>query len=206
MAIDLKDFKQTKYPNLYKSINKDKAKGYKYLMWIKIDGKLHKKILGHSEHINPKDNLTDKTAHDKINDYKKDYENGYTSSDKMKLDELFKIYFDNAKDTDWNQNKKRIYARYIQKPLGSKAIENIKPMHISKIINDIHKQGLKERTQKTILEIFEENREIEKESALEGGLPVKELPGGQIDQISYHEDDRQRRQADRQFAVAKKGR
>ena len=106
MAIDLKDFKQTKYPNLYKSINKDKTKGHKYLMWLKIDGKLHKKILGHSEHINPNDNLTDKKAHDKINDYKKDYENGYTSSDKMKLDELFKIYFDIAKDTDWNQNKK----------------------------------------------------------------------------------------------------
>jgi hypothetical protein len=49
VAITLKDFKKTKYPNLYKSIEKDSTKGYKYLMWIKIEDKLHKKILGYSE-------------------------------------------------------------------------------------------------------------------------------------------------------------
>ncbi|MCD6654095.1 MAG: hypothetical protein LT067_04950, partial [Sulfurovum sp.] len=72
MAIDLKDFKQTKYPGLYKSIAKDKTKGYKYLMWSKIDGKLHKKIIGCSE----TDKLTDRQAKDKLEKIKADIEAG----------------------------------------------------------------------------------------------------------------------------------
>ena len=68
MAIDLKDFRQTKYPNLFKSIRKDNLKGYKYLMWIKIEGRLYKKILGYSE----TDKLTDKVAKDKLEKLKQD--------------------------------------------------------------------------------------------------------------------------------------
>jgi len=150
MAISLKDFKQTRYPNLYKSIIKDTKKGYKYLMWMKIDGKLYKKILGHSD----TDKLTDKQASELIDLQRADIENGYISSTKMKLDELFTIYFENVKATLWNDNKKRIYERYIQKPLGSKALESIKPMQIKKIVNDLDKRGLKPRTQKTILEVL----------------------------------------------------
>ena len=159
MAIKLSDYKKATYkaggkvielPNLYQSIKEHDTKGFKFLARFLHDGDIKTRILGYSK----KDNLTPRTANIKLEAFKKEAEDGYTSSDKMKLDELFKIYFDNAKDTDWNQNKKRIYARYIQKPLGSKAIENIKPMHISKIINDLHKQGLKPRTQKTILEIL----------------------------------------------------
>ena len=44
MAINLKDFRVTKYSNLYKSIKPHSTYGYKYLLWAKIDGKLHKKI------------------------------------------------------------------------------------------------------------------------------------------------------------------
>ena len=159
MAIKLSDFKKATYkasskiievPNLYISIKEDKSKGFKFLARFIHEGQIKSKILGYSK----KDNLTPRSANKLLEAYKTDIENGYTSSDKMKLDELFKIYFDNAKDTDWNQNKKRIYVRYIQKPLGLKAIETIKPMQIKKIINDLHKQGLKERTQKTILEIL----------------------------------------------------
>ncbi|MBL1243499.1 MAG: tyrosine-type recombinase/integrase [Sulfurimonas sp.] len=167
MAIDLKDFKQTKYPNLYKSINKDRLKGYKYLMWIKIDGKLVKKILGHSE----ANNLTDKKAKDKLEDTKNDIEAGYTSSNKINLDKLFELYFDTQKDTNWKTIKKAIYKRYLQKPLGKKAIENIKPMQIKKIINDMNKQGLAPRTQKSILEVLKPMFKF----ALENKM-IKEIP------------------------------
>ena len=118
MAIDLKDFKQTKYPNLYKSINRDRINGYKYLMWIKIDGKLYKKILGNSD----TDKLTDKKASDKLDKLKIDIEAGYTSSNKITLDKLSELYFENQKDTNWKTIKKSIYKRYIEKSLGSKAI------------------------------------------------------------------------------------
>ncbi len=171
MAINLKDFKTTKYPNLYKSIEKNNRTGYKYLMWVKIDGKLYKKILGHSKTLNPNDMLTDKTAYSKLDDYKKDIENGFTSSKKMKLDELFEVYFEHQKDTSWNKIKKRIYARYIKKPLGNKSIEAIKPMQIKKIINDLDKLGLKERTQKTVLEVLKPMFRF----ALENRM-IKEVP------------------------------
>lgn len=156
MAINLKDFKQTRYPNLYKSIIKDTKKGYKYLMWMKIDGKLYKKILGYSEiKYNKTQRLdTNSTANDELAKQKHYIENGYFPSNKLKLDDLHKSYFELQKDTKWNQNKKGIYQRYIQKPLGSKLVDNIKPMQIEKIINDLDKQGLKPRTRKTILEVL----------------------------------------------------
>lgn len=159
MAIKLSDFKKATYkasgkiievPNLYQSIKEDKSKGFKFLARFIHDGRIKSKILGYSK----KDNLTPKSANKLLEAYKTDIENGYTSSDKMKLDELFAIYFKHQKSTSWNENKKRIYARYIKKPLGSKAIETIKPMQIKKIINDLDNQGLKERTQKTILEVL----------------------------------------------------
>ena len=37
MAINLKEFNLTKYPNLYKSIKPHNKYGYKYLLWAKID-------------------------------------------------------------------------------------------------------------------------------------------------------------------------
>ena len=156
MAISLKDFKQTKYPNLYKSLKKDINNGYKYLMWIKIDGKLYKKILGYSEQPYKKFKRlsTNAEANDFLIQTKNDIENGYTSSTKLKLNDLYKLYFENIKATKWNEIKKSIYTRYIQMPLGSKLVEDIKPMQIKKIINELDKTGLKPRTQKTILEVL----------------------------------------------------
>ncbi len=150
MAINLKDFKQTKYPNLYKSIIKDTRKGYKYLMWIKIDGKLIKKILGYSEI----DYLTDKKAKDKLEVIKNDIEAGYTSTNSIKLHKLYELYFETVPNTKWKTIKQGIYARYLEKQLGNKAIDKIKPMQIQKIINDMSKQELSPRTQKSILEVL----------------------------------------------------
>jgi len=58
MAINLQDFKTTKYPNLYKSKRPHEKNGDQYLLWAKIDHKLHKKIIGYSI----KDKLTDRSA------------------------------------------------------------------------------------------------------------------------------------------------
>ena len=144
------EYKKTKYPNLYKSITSDNTKGFKYLMKIRIDGTLHNKILGHSR----TDNLTDKKAKDKLEEIKTNIETGYTSSKSIKLDNLFELYFESMKNTNWKTIKQAIYKRYIQKPLGKKAIESIKPMQIKTIINSMDKQGLSPRTQKSILEVL----------------------------------------------------
>ncbi|RLC27625.1 MAG: hypothetical protein DRH37_10535 [Deltaproteobacteria bacterium] len=175
MAIDFKDFRQTKYPNLFKSIRKDNLKGYKYLMWIKIEGRLYKKILGYSE----TDKLTDKVAKDKLEKLKQDLEGGYTS-DKMNLDELFELYFKDVKDTNWKTIKGSIYNRYIgnyenantkdiskltkgelkrkkefdKNKIGSKNIDKIKPLHINRILTTMNKLELSPRTQKSVLEVL----------------------------------------------------
>jgi len=150
MAISLKDYKQTKYPNLYKSKISDNKKGFKYLLWCKIDNTLHRKILGNSK----KDNLTDRSANLLADKYKADIEEGYTPTKTINLDKLFDLYFDTLKYTNWSKIKKGIYERYLQKPLGKKSIESIKQMHIKKIIANMDKEGLSPRTQKSILEVL----------------------------------------------------
>ena len=115
MAINLQDFKATKYPNLYKSITADEKDGFKYLLWAKIDGNLRKKILGYSK----KNKLTDRSANIIADAYKSEIEAGYTSTGNITLNKLFDFYFETL-DTSkqWTHKKKYIYEHYIQSHLG----------------------------------------------------------------------------------------
>jgi len=151
MAINLQDFKATKYPNLYKSIKSDEKNGFKYLLWAKIDGKLHKKILGYSK----KDNLTDRSANLKADVYKIEIEAGYTSTSAITLNKLFDLYFETL-DTSkqWTHKKKYIYELYTQKALGKKKIENIREMDIQGILNKMAKAELSPRTRKSVMEVL----------------------------------------------------
>jgi len=145
------EYKKTKYPNLYKSINKDNIKGYKYLMKCRIDGTLHNKIIGHSE----TDKLTDKKAKDKLEQLKNDIEAGYTSSSNINLDKLFELYFNTLDTTkQWTKKKDYIYKHYIKSFIGKKKIEKIREMDIKKILLDMSKRGLSPRTQKSVLEVL----------------------------------------------------
>ena len=163
-------------PNLYKSIKEDKAKGFKFLARFIYEGNIKTKILGYSK----KDNLTPRSANKLLESYKTDIENGYTSSKKVNLDKLFELYYDTLKSSNWKTIKGSIYNRYIgnyknanskdvskltkkelqrkkifdKNKIGKKAIEDIKPMQIQKIINSMDKQGLSPRTQKSILEVL----------------------------------------------------
>ncbi len=151
MAINLNDFKATKYPNLYKSITQHEKNGFKYLLWAKIDGKLHKKILGYSK----KDNLTDRSANLKADVFKTDIEAGYTSSSNITLNKLFDFYFETL-DTSkqWTHKKKYIYEHYIQSHLGKKKIEKIREMDIQGILNKMATKGLSPRTRKSVMEVM----------------------------------------------------
>ncbi len=180
MAINLQDFKATKYPNLYKSIQSYEKHGYKYLLWAKIDSKLHKKILGYSI----KDKLTDRSANLKADKYKTNIEAGYTSTDKITLDRLFELYYetlDTAKQ--WTSKKAYIYNHYIgifedknippkkitrqpteedqkrqklfnKNKIGKKKIENIREMDIQNILNKMNSHGLSPRTRKSVMEVL----------------------------------------------------
>ena len=151
MAINLQDFKATKYPNLYKSIKQHEKNGFKYLLRAKIDEKIHKKILGYSK----RDALTDRSANLKANKYKADIEAGYTSSSNITLNKLFDLYFETL-DTSkqWTHKKKYIYEHYIKDHLGKKKIENIREMDIQNILNKMNSKGLSPRTRKSVMEIM----------------------------------------------------
>jgi integrase len=149
MAIDLQDFKPTKYPNLFKSKEEHKTKGYRFLMWSKIDRKLYKKILGYSV----EDRLTEYQANERLNVLIAQIKDGYTPT-KINLNKLHDLYFESENETDWNTKKKSIYNLYIQKSLGDKVIETIKEMHVKRILSSMDKQGLSPRTQKSVLEVL----------------------------------------------------
>jgi len=151
MAINLKEFNLTKYPNLYKSIKPHNKYGYKYLLWAKIDGKTHKKIIGYSK----KDTLTDRSANLLADKIKSEIEAGYTSSSKITLDKLFELYFETL-DTSkqWTHKKKYIYNLYIQKKLGKKRIDKIREMDIQSILNKMTKDNLSPRTRKSVMEVL----------------------------------------------------
>lgn len=180
MAINLQDFNTTKYPNLYKSIKAHEKHGFKYLLRAKIDGVLHKKILGYSK----KDALTDRSANLKADAYKADIEAGYTSKSNINLDKLFELYFitlDTSKQ--WTHKKKYIYNHYVgtspidaeeekeitrkpteeeqkrqklfnKKKIGKKQIDKIREMDIQAILNELAKQGLSPRTRKSVMEVL----------------------------------------------------
>ena len=159
MAIKLSDFEKATYkargkkveiPYLYQSIKKDKIKGYKFIGRFSYEGKIYTKVLGYSE----KDKLTPKKAEDLIKAYKKDIEDGYTPTGAINLNRLHDLYFESEKDTTWNRKKKSYYVLYIKNTLGKKSIETIKEMHIKKIITSMENKGLKERTQKAVLEVL----------------------------------------------------
>ncbi len=180
MAINLKDFKQTKYPNMYKSIHPHHKHGFRYLLWAKIDGKLHKKILGYSK----RDNLTDRTAYLLADKERLNIEAGFTSSSNITLDKLFEFYFktlDTSKQ--WTHKKAYIYNRYIgtfenkslppkkitrqptkkererqkiynKNKIGKKKIEKIREMDIQNILNQMATLELSPRTRKSVMEVL----------------------------------------------------
>lgn len=151
MAINFKDYKATKYPNLFKSIKPHEKYGFKYLLWAKIHGKLYKKILGYSK----KDNLTDRSANLKASAYKADIEAGYTSTKNITLDKLFDLYFETL-DTSkqWTHKKKYIYEHYIQPHLGKKQIDKIREMDIQNLLNKMAAKKLSPRTRKSVMEVL----------------------------------------------------
>ena len=183
MAIRLSEFKKATYkaggkvvevPNLYQSLKNDSKKGHKYLARFKHNDKIYNKILGYSK-LNGVIKISVREARKLLDAYKKDIEEGYTPTNVSTLDKLLELYFSTIEDTDWNRTKKNIYTRYIKKSLGNKSIDSIKEMHINKIITDMGKQGLKPRTQKTILEVLKPMFNFAVKNKIIKDNPIKDI-------------------------------
>ncbi len=173
MAINASDYTHTKEKNI-KLHKKDKRL---FLFDFRIDGKRYRKYfkIRATNHSN-KDNL--KEARLKLEEIKEEIRDGY-SLEKMKLDALFIAYMDTQPDTAWTHKKKHIYDLYIgesglsnitQEPtaelvakrkayttykIGNRYIDEIKPMHIEKIISKMEKtHNLSPRSRKGIIEVL----------------------------------------------------
>ena len=173
MAIDANDYTQTKEKNI-KLHKKDKRL---FLFDFRIDGKRYRKSFKvQATNHSPRDNL--KEARLKLEEIKEEIQNGY-SLKRLRLDALFVTYMDTQPNTDWTHKKKHIYDLYIgesglsnitkeptqdqidkrkaykAQKVGHRYIDEIKPMHIEKIISKMAKtHNLSPRTQKGILEIL----------------------------------------------------
>lgn len=160
MAFNHKEFEKSTYkargkiidlPNLYQSIKDDHLKGRKFIARFKHENKIFTKTLGYSK----KNNLTPKTANILLEEYKRDIEAGYTSSNNVTLNKLFELYYATLdKRKAGTLQKQRIYNRYILKPLGNKKIDKIKEMLVKRVMVSMEERGLKPKTVKGILEVL----------------------------------------------------
>jgi len=150
MAIKTSDYLHIKNETNMKIHKKDNTK---FLFDFRVEDKRYRKAYK-INNIGWDKKTCIKEAKREMMRYKEDVEAGYTSSNKINLDKLKDLYFENLKATKWKTIKDNIYKRYITKKLGKKIIEDIKPMHIKKVINEMDKQGLSPRTQKSILEVL----------------------------------------------------
>ncbi len=173
MAINANDYIQTKEKNI-KQHKKDKRL---FLFDFRVDGKRHRKHFKvKATNHSPRDNL--KEARLKLDSIKEDMLNGYTLN-RLRLDDLFVTYMDTQPQTDWTHKKKHIYDLYIgdsglsnitKEPtadliakrqaynadkIGHRYIDEIKPMHIQKIISKMaNTHNLSPRSQKSIIEVL----------------------------------------------------
>jgi len=173
MAINANDYIQTKEKNI-KQHKKDKRL---FLFDFRVDGKRHRKHFKvKATNHSPRDNL--KEARLKLDSIKEDMQNGYTLN-RLRLDDLFVTYMDTQPQTDWTHKKKHIYDLYIgdsglsnitKEPtadliakrqaynadkIGHRYIDEIKPMHIQKIISKMaNTHNLSPRSQKSIIEVL----------------------------------------------------
>jgi len=173
MAINANDYTQTKEKNI-KLHKKDKRL---FLFDFRIDGKRYRKSFKiKATNHSPRDNL--KEARLKLEEIKEDMLNGHTLN-RIRLNDLFITYMDTQPQTDWTHKKKHIYDLYIgesglsnitKEPtadliakrkaynadkIGHRYIDEIKPMHIEKIISKMEKtHGLSPRSQKGVLEVL----------------------------------------------------
>ncbi len=132
----------------------------KFFYRFKIDKKQYYQIFDYSDKDWDKRTRVSKAKSDAFNYKQNKKDNSLDIDENIKVDIFINKYFDNMEKSNsysgdkWKSEIKSYYNRYIKIHLGNKKIKDVRQLHIKDIIQDIKKLGLKERTQKTTLEIL----------------------------------------------------
>jgi len=173
MALNISDYTQTKEKNI-KRHKKDKRL---FLFDFRVDGKRYRKTYKvTAPNHTPRDNL--KEARLKLEEIKEEIANGFTMR-RVRVDDLFKDYMQTQPDTAWTHKKAHIYDLYIGNSglskitktpteeqirkrkayevdkIGGRFIDEVRPMHIERIISAMEKKhNLSPRSRKGIIEVL----------------------------------------------------
>ncbi|CAA6799970.1 MAG: Phage integrase [uncultured Campylobacterales bacterium] len=91
----------------------------------------------------------------KLQAYKNDIEVGQVSTSFTTLDKMFSLYVGTLDPRkEWTNKKQSIYKLYIKDVIGNKQIDKIREMDIERALVAMKRQGLKPRTQKSVLEVL----------------------------------------------------
>ena len=152
MAIKVSDYIKVKNESNIKIHKKDITK---FLFDFRINEHRYRKIL-HLKATGWDRKTCINEAKKVLQVYKDDIQAGYTSSDNIKLNQLFEDYYKTLDDsTVGTKKKKTIYNRYIKEVLGNKRIGAIVENDVSSILSNLRKKGLKPKTIKGVLEVMQ---------------------------------------------------
>lgn len=154
MAINLNDYKKTKFKNL--KVNKNNKR--EYLFDFRENGVRYRKVETLAERTGWKQKEHDDYAYEVLNEYRRNIKTNTGDikiTSNTKLNELWELYFQNLdKSTSWTFTKESFYNRYLKEALGKKKIDSIQEHHIWAIIRPLQTDGMATRTVNTSLEIL----------------------------------------------------
>lgn len=136
-------------------------KGYQRFFYrFKIDKKTFYQIFDYSEKDWDKRTRVSKAKSDAFNYKESKKDTSLNIDENIKLDTFINKHFETMNQSNsysgdkWKGEIQSYYKRYIKKVIGNKKLKDVRQMHIKEIIKNVRDLGLKERTQKTTLEIL----------------------------------------------------
>jgi integrase len=126
----------------------------KFYFNFKVNGTIKQKILDYSDKDWDKRTRITKAKIELVSLKDKVANKENRLDDNIKLDTFAEMHFNTLPDTPWTTKKRQHYNNYIKKQLGNKKVTAIKQMDIKQCIQTQEEEGLKPRTIKTTLEIF----------------------------------------------------
>ncbi|WP_375723610.1 tyrosine-type recombinase/integrase [Arcobacter sp. KX21116] len=132
----------------------------KFFLRFKLNAKSYYQIFDYSDKNWDKRTRISKAKSDSFNFKQSKKDTSLDIDEDIKFDKFINKYFDTKETSNsysgdrWLKENKNYYQRHIKSIIGNKKIKDIRQINIKDIISNVKQLGLKERTQKTTLEIL----------------------------------------------------